>query len=138
MLADAKARQPLARKVAKQLVDVHGVKLWQSADVTENADSLNRCQSIELCNPDVSRVRVVWGASPDALRSKNVAAPENDDVTSRNPVSVHHCGRTILYASYRRIEDMVIGTVVFVAFVVATGAAIVKAFEWYLDVLHGP
>ena len=36
------------------------------------------------------------------------------------------------------IEDMVIGTVLFVAFVVATGAAIVKAFEWHQDVLHGP
>jgi hypothetical protein len=75
---------------------------------------------------------------PDAPRSKNVAAPENDNVTSRDPVSVHHCGRTILYAFYRRIEDMVIGTVVFIAFVVATGAAIVKAFEWHQDVLYGP
>jgi hypothetical protein len=36
------------------------------------------------------------------------------------------------------LKDMVIGTVVFVAFVVATGAAIVKAFEWHQDVLYGP
>jgi len=33
---------------------------------------------------------------------------------------------------------MVIGTVLFVAFVVAAGAAIVKAFEWHQDVLYGP
>ena len=33
---------------------------------------------------------------------------------------------------------MLIGTVLFVAFVVATGAAIVKAFEWHQDVLYGP
>ena len=71
-------------------------------------------------------------------RSKNVAAPENDNVTSGNPESVHHCGRTILYAFFRRIEDMVIGSVLFVAFVVATGVAIVKAFEWHQDVLYGP
>src|SRR4051794_35098955 len=47
-------------------------------------------------------------------------------------------GGTILYAFFRRIEDMVIGSVLFVAFVVATGAAIVKAFEWHQDVLYGP
>ena len=40
--------------------------------------------------------------------------------------------------SFGRIEDMVIGTVLFVAFVVAAGAAIVKAFEWHQDVLYGP
>jgi len=33
---------------------------------------------------------------------------------------------------------MVIDTVVFVAFVVVTGAAIVKWFEWHQDVLYGP
>ena len=33
---------------------------------------------------------------------------------------------------------MLIGTVVFVAFVVATGAAIVKVFEWHQDLLYGP
>jgi len=74
----------------------------------------------------------------DTPRSKNVAAPDNDNVTSRNPESVHHCGRTILYAFFQRIEDMLIGSVLFVAFVVATGAAIVKAFEWHQDVLYGP
>jgi hypothetical protein len=33
---------------------------------------------------------------------------------------------------------MVIETVVFVAFVIGAGAALVKAFEWSQDVLHGP
>jgi hypothetical protein len=33
---------------------------------------------------------------------------------------------------------MVIGTVLFVVFVVATGAAIVKAFEWQHEVFYGP
>ena len=33
---------------------------------------------------------------------------------------------------------MVIETVLFVAFVVATGAVIVKAYEWHQDVLYGP
>jgi hypothetical protein len=33
---------------------------------------------------------------------------------------------------------MVIETVLFVTFVVAAGAAIVKAYEWHQDVLYGP
>jgi hypothetical protein len=32
---------------------------------------------------------------------------------------------------------MVIETVLFVAFVVTAGAAIVKAYEWHQDVLYG-
>jgi len=72
------------------------------------------------------------------MRSKNVAAPIKEIVSARNSHSIHHCGRTIVYAIFERIENMVIGTVLFVAFVVATGAAIVKAFEWHQDVLYGP
>ena len=37
-----------------------------------------------------------------------------------------------------RIENMVIETVLFIAFVVTAGAAIVKAYEWHQDVLYGP
>jgi hypothetical protein len=37
-----------------------------------------------------------------------------------------------------RIENMLIDTVLFIAFVVTTGAAIVKAYEWIEDVLYGP
>ena len=33
---------------------------------------------------------------------------------------------------------MVIETVLFIAFVVIVGAAIVKAYEWHEDILYGP
>jgi hypothetical protein len=71
-------------------------------------------------------------------RSKNVAAPSNDIASGQNSGFVDHCGRSILYAFFGRIENMVIATVLFVAFVIATGVAIVKAYEWHQDVLYGP
>jgi hypothetical protein len=50
-----------------------------------------------------------------------------------------HCGRSILYVSQRgRIENMVIETVFFIAFVIIAGAAIVKIYEASQDVLYGP
>jgi hypothetical protein len=39
---------------------------------------------------------------------------------------------------FGRIEDMAIATLLFLAFIVGTGAAIVKAYEWHQDVLYGP
>jgi hypothetical protein len=36
------------------------------------------------------------------------------------------------------IENMVIETLLFIAFVVIVGAAVVKAYEWRHDVLYGP
>jgi hypothetical protein len=33
---------------------------------------------------------------------------------------------------------MVIESVLFIAFVVIVGAAVVKAYEWHQDVLYGP
>jgi hypothetical protein len=36
------------------------------------------------------------------------------------------------------IENMVIESVLFIAFVAIVGAAIVKAYEWHHDVLYGP
>ena len=40
---------------------------------------------------------------------------------------------------YRKgLEIMVIEMVLFIAFVVIVGAAIVKTYEWYEDVLYGP
>jgi hypothetical protein len=58
---------------------------------------------------------------------------------AKNPHFIDHCGRSNLYGSYYgRIENMVIETVLFITFVVATGAAIVKAYEWHQDVLYGP
>jgi len=37
-----------------------------------------------------------------------------------------------------RIENMVISAVLFIGFVLATGAVVVKAYEWLQDVLYGP
>ena len=37
-----------------------------------------------------------------------------------------------------RIENMVIESVLFIAFVAIVAAAIVKAYEWHQDVLYGP
>jgi hypothetical protein len=36
------------------------------------------------------------------------------------------------------LKNMVIATALFIAFVVASGIAIVKAYEWHQDVLYGP
>jgi len=36
-----------------------------------------------------------------------------------------------------RLKKMVIAAVLFIAFAVATGAAIVKAYQWHQDVLYG-
>jgi hypothetical protein len=71
-------------------------------------------------------------------RSKNVAAYTNDIASGQNPHFIDHCGRAILYAFFGRIENMVIASVLFIAFAVATGTAIVKAYEWHQDVLYGP
>ena len=40
--------------------------------------------------------------------------------------------------SSERIKNMVIATLLFLGFIVATGAGIVKAYEWHQDVLYGP
>jgi hypothetical protein len=72
-------------------------------------------------------------------RCKNVAARTINIVSGGNPDFIDHCGRSILYGSFgERIESMVIETVLFIAFVVTAGAAIVKAYEWHQDVLYGP
>jgi hypothetical protein len=47
-------------------------------------------------------------------------------------------GRSSMDRLPEGIEHMVIETVLFIAFVVMVGAAIVKAFEWHHDVLYGP
>jgi hypothetical protein len=72
-------------------------------------------------------------------RCKNVAARTNNIASGENSDFIDHCGWSILYGSYDgRIENVVIETVLFIAFVVADGAVIVKAYEWYQDVLYGP
>jgi hypothetical protein len=47
-------------------------------------------------------------------------------------------GRSSMDHMAEGIADMVIETVLFIAFVVIVGAAIVKAYEWYQHVLYGP
>ena len=47
-------------------------------------------------------------------------------------------GRSSMDRMAEGIEHMVIETVLFIAFVVIVGAAIVKAYEWHHDVLYGP
>jgi len=74
----------------------------------------------------------VYGAAKMSQRSSN------DVVPARNSHSINHCGRTILYEVFGRIENMVISAVLFIGFVLATGAVIVKAYEWHQDVLYGP
>jgi hypothetical protein len=47
-------------------------------------------------------------------------------------------GRSSMDLMAEGIENMVIDMVLFIAFVVIVGAAIVKAYEWHQDVLYGP
>jgi hypothetical protein len=47
-------------------------------------------------------------------------------------------GRPSMDLTVEGIKNMVIETVLFIAFVVIVGAAIVKAYEWHQDVLYGP
>ena len=47
-------------------------------------------------------------------------------------------GRSCMDRMADGIEHMVIETLLFIAFVVIVGAAVVKAYEWHHDVLYGP
>jgi VIT1/CCC1 family predicted Fe2+/Mn2+ transporter len=47
-------------------------------------------------------------------------------------------GRSSMDRIAEGIENMVIETLLFIAFVVIVGAAVVKAYEWRHDVLYGP
>ena len=47
-------------------------------------------------------------------------------------------GRSSMDRVAEGIEHMVIETLLFIAFVVIVGAAVVKAYEWHHDVLYGP
>jgi hypothetical protein len=71
-------------------------------------------------------------------RCKNVASPVNSIASGWGPDYIDHCGRSILYGWAEGIENMIIETVLFIAFAVIVGAAIVKAYEWHQDVLYGP
>jgi hypothetical protein len=71
-------------------------------------------------------------------RCKNVASPVNSIASGGGPDFIDHCGRSILYGWAEGIENMVIETVLFIAFAVIVAAAIVKAYDWHQDVLFGP
>jgi hypothetical protein len=64
--------------------------------------------------------------------------PNKGFASRRSADFIDHCGRS---SSMDRMaegaEHMVIETLLFIAFVVV-GAAVVKAYEWYHDVLYGP
>ncbi len=47
-------------------------------------------------------------------------------------------GRSSMDRVVEGIEHMVIETVLFVAFAIIVGAAVVKAYEWHHNVLYGP
>ena len=47
-------------------------------------------------------------------------------------------GRSSMDRMAEGIEHMVIETLLFIAFVVIVGAAVVKAYEWHHDVRYGP
>ena len=47
-------------------------------------------------------------------------------------------GRSSMDRMAEGTEHMVIETLLFIAFVVIVGAAVVKAYEWHHDVLYGP
>jgi hypothetical protein len=80
----------------------------------------------------------LW-SQPTSRRCKNVASPGNSLPSRRGPDFIDHCGRSILYGSLTEgIEHMVIETLLIISFVVIVGAAVVKAYEWYHDVLYGP
>jgi hypothetical protein len=71
-------------------------------------------------------------------RNKNVAARANDIPLRQNSHFIDHCGRSILYGFFRKDRKHDHRNRLFIAFVVGTGAAIVKAYEWHQDVLYGP
>ena len=72
-------------------------------------------------------------------RAAKMSHPSSNDVApARNSHSINHCGRTILYEIFGGNENMVISAVLFIGVVLATGAVIVKAYEWHQDVLYGP
>jgi len=95
----------------------------------------NICRFFSLNGTNFTPLDLVQATS---RRCKNVTSPGNGIGSRRSPDFIDHCGRSILYGYGGRIENMVIETVLFVAFVVTAGAAIVKAYEGSQDVLYGP
>jgi hypothetical protein len=55
-----------------------------------------------------------------------------------DPDQIHRWHRRLMFRSYTAGIEMIIEILIFFAFVVAVGAAIVKAYEWRQDALYGP
>ena len=72
-------------------------------------------------------------------RNKNVAARTNHIASREKPTFLGPLWPVNPLCIFsERIENMVIATLLFLAFIVATGAGVVKAYEWHQDVLYGP
>jgi hypothetical protein len=95
---------------------------------------LNRSPAVRDC---ISFIQSAT-QSLNSLATKMSQRSSNDVVPARNSHSIKDCDRTILYEIFGRIKNMVISAFIFIGFVVATGAAIVKAYEWHQDMLYGP
>jgi hypothetical protein len=76
---------------------------------------------------------------PTNRRSKNVAARINNIASGETPISLTTvAGQSSMDLMAEGFKNMIIETALFIAFVVAGGAVIVKAYEWHQDVLYGP
>ena len=79
------------------------------------------------------------GTSNQSWSSKKVAARTNDIASRENPAFLGPLWPVNPLCIFsERIENMVIATLLFLAFIVSAGAGIVKAYEWHQDVLYGP
>jgi hypothetical protein len=96
--------------------DTRSSQPWTSLDLTEP-------RSLSL---DGTNFATLDRFQPMSRRCKNVASPVNSITSGLGPDFIDHCGRSILYGWVEGIENMVIETVLFIAFAVIVGAATVK------------
>jgi hypothetical protein len=113
----------------------HDVYEGHATDVEPRSYRLtaNICRSSSLNGTRFTPSDLV---QPTSRRCKNVASPDNS--------SLHVEARILLTTvagmdrTAEGTEHMVIETLLFIAFVVVVGVAVVKAYEWCHDVLYGP
>jgi hypothetical protein len=118
-------RREMVEQIAARLKGEYDLKGWPRRAPLMSPTPVSSVTPLDLLQP-MSRCY------------KNVASPVNSIASGWGPDFVDHCGRPILYGWAEGIEKMVIETVLFIAFAVIVGAAIVKAYEWHQDVLYGP
>jgi hypothetical protein len=80
----------------------------------------------------------IWSSRRQALQKYHIARQWLSLHVEARILLTTVAGRSSMDRMAEGIEHMVIETVLFVAFVVIVGAAIVKAYEWRHDVLYGP